>query len=400
MRIARILTRLNLGGPARQVLAGDPELARRGVLVRVFAGSPEPGEGDLGAELERAGIDWVRVPGLQRCPNPLADRRASAFLRRELAAFGPDLVHTHASKAGWIGRRAAREATPGAALVYTFHGHVLEGYFSRPISQRLQRTERRLARRTDRLIAVSEATRDDLVRLGIAAADKIELVPPGARLERLLELPEAAGCGALRASLGIDSGARVVLMLGRLAPVKQPRLGLRVFERVAAVRGDVHLLFVGDGDREARALDRAIARLGRGIRERVHRLGNLSDMPALFAEVDVLLQTSSSEGFPVALIEAQAAARPFVATAVGGVPEVARSGGGITVEAQSNHSAPQTEEALAEALLPLVADSKRCMTLGRLGRRAAARDSTGRSLAGRLHGVYERVLMERTAGVA
>ena len=127
MRIARILTRLNLGGPARQVLASDPLLVERGHVVRVFAGEPEPGEGDLTAALEAKGVEVVRVPHLARGVNPVKDVMALRFLKKALTAFEPDIVHTHASKAGLLGRRAARVLDGRAALLHTFHGHVLEG---------------------------------------------------------------------------------------------------------------------------------------------------------------------------------------------------------------------------------------------------------------------------------
>lgn len=400
MRIARILTRLNLGGPARQVLAGDPELRALGIELRVFAGRSEPGEGDLGSELTAAGVELIRVPGLQRCPHPLADRRALRFLRRELADFGPDLVHTHASKAGWIGRRAAREAVPNAARVHTFHGHVLEGYFSAWTSRRLQRAERRLAASTDRLIAVSEATRSDLVRLNVADADRIALVRPGTQLDELLSLPETSRPGELRRRFGVPQDAQVILVLGRLAPVKRPRLALAVFEGVAARAPHAHLWFAGDGESEAAELDRAIERLSPKIRERVRRLGNVASVAPLFEEIDLVLQTSSNEGFPVALIEAQAAARPFVSTAVGGVPEIARAGGGISIEADPQTPVGDLADQLCEMLLGLVQAPDRARVLGSLGRRAAAREFTGAALAQRLHRVYESVLAERAARVA
>ena len=186
MRVARVLTRLNLGGPARQALASDPELVRRGHVVRLFTGSPLAGEGDLFEELRERGVDVVRVPGLGREPQPAADWTALRALRRGLDGFQPEVVHTHASKAGLIGRLACRGRR--WARVHTFHGHVLEGYFSRPVSKALVWSERWLAAGTGRLLAVSERTRADLVRLGVAQPERIEVVLPGVELSELLEL--------------------------------------------------------------------------------------------------------------------------------------------------------------------------------------------------------------------
>ena len=174
LRIARVLTRLNLGGPARQVLASDPLLVERGHRVRIFAGRPEAGEGDLFAEAERRGLEVVRVPGLKRGLAPGGDWRAGRALRKALCAEPPDVLHTHASKAGTLGRFAVRGLTQ-TACVHTFHGHVLEGYFPAPISRRMIAHERRLARRTDRVLAVSHAVfcGPAVQRLDECPADKI-----------------------------------------------------------------------------------------------------------------------------------------------------------------------------------------------------------------------------------
>src|SRR5262245_52841591 len=167
MRIARVLTRLNLGGPARQALASDPLLAAQGHALRLYAGRSQPGEGDLFPLFAARGLDVVRVEGLQRGLS-LRDPFVARALRREFGAFAPDVVHTHASKAGALGRSALRgKDFERTARVHTFHGHVLEGYFPAPVSARLVAAERRLAATTDRLVAVSHATADDLVRLGV-----------------------------------------------------------------------------------------------------------------------------------------------------------------------------------------------------------------------------------------
>ena len=226
MRIARILTRLNLGGPARQCLASDPLLAERGLTVRVFCGRPEPGEGDLVDALCERGVDVRRIEGLGRSFSPLADLRALGRLRRELQDFEPDVVHTHASKAGSLGR-AGFARSGEAALVHTFHGHVLEGYFSPLLSRALVAHERRLARRSDRILAVSEATGRDLLRLGVVESERLEIVPPGIDLKPLLAIAGQGGC--LRRRLGVGERARLIGVVGRLAPVKRPELALAVF---------------------------------------------------------------------------------------------------------------------------------------------------------------------------
>lgn len=385
MRIARVLTRLNLGGPARQVLASDPLLAERGHRVRVFAGTPEPGEGHLERELAELGVDVVSIPGLRRGLSALltgGDLRAGAHLRRELAAFRPDIVHTHAAKAGALGRRAARRAVPGARRVHTFHGHVLEGYFPEPVSRVLRRVESRLARQTHQILAVSQATGADLVRLGIAGAEDVEIVGPGIRMERLLDLPERRG-GALRDQLSLHPDDVAIGVMGRLAPVKRTVMALDVFEDVAAEFPEAHLLVVGDGDERARVLARQRL-LPEDVRARVHLLGAVQEIGPVHEALDVLLSTSFAEGLPVAMIEAGAAARPVVSTAVGGVPELVQNGvtGLFGVD----------RAGLSAALASLVGDEGRRIEMGRAARERVRSRHSAHALADRLEDVYARML--------
>ncbi|MDF1798938.1 MAG: glycosyltransferase family 4 protein [Planctomycetota bacterium] len=386
MRIARVLTRLNLGGPARQVLASDPLLQERGHEVTVFAGSPEPGEGDLFDELEERGVSVRRVPGLGRGISPAKDLLAFGWLRRELNRLQPDLVHTHASKAGALGRRAAAPlARRGTALVHTFHGHVLEDYFPEVVSRRLIATERRLARTTDRILAVSHATADDLVRLEVVGEDDIFVVHPGVDLTPHLafDLAERRDGrrppGALRQLLGIAADAVLIGVVGRLAEVKRPELAIDVFQTLAARYPKAELAFVGDGD-QRRLLEGLIRALPPELQARVHLAGNVSDSASIFGDLDVLLATSRNEGLPVAMIEAHAAGVPVVSTNVGGVGEV------VAHERTGMLGADPDE--LAFHLDKLLADAGVRSSYASRARLRVATRYDARSLADRLEGIY------------
>ena len=129
----------------------------------------------------------VRIPSLRRGIAPTRDLMALRAIKRQLAGFAPDVVHTHASKAGALGRRALRgKAYEGLARVHTFHGHVLEGYFPAPVSKRLVGVEQRLARETDRIVAVSHRTADDLVRLQVAPEERIQVMEKTSQQHLLL----------------------------------------------------------------------------------------------------------------------------------------------------------------------------------------------------------------------
>ena len=385
MRIARVLTRLNLGGPARQVLASDPLLVERGHSVRVYAGQPEAGEGDLFEEARRRGLDVVRVPGLKRGVAPASDWRASRALRRALREQAPDVLHTHASKAGTLGRMAARDLA-GTACVHTFHGHVLEGYFPAAVSQRLIAHERRLARRSDRIVAVSHATAEDLLRLEVAQAEQLVVVPPGIDLGGLLALERSDQAGPLRRLCGAGPEDYVVGVIGRLAAVKQPEVALEVFATLAARHAHLHLVYVGDGS-ERRSLERAIGELPPGVAERAHMLGAREEMAPVLGELDCVLSSSHSEGLPVAMIEAAAAGLPVVSTAVGGVPEV------VAHERTGLLGEDATE--LAFHLDALVADPELGRAMGARARLRVEARHSARALADRLEALYHAVVEER-----
>jgi glycosyltransferase involved in cell wall biosynthesis len=377
MRIARILTRLNLGGPARQALASDPLLAARGHELRLFVGSSGPGEGDLGDVLRARGLDVRRVPGLAPGLHPAGDVRALLALRGELKEFRPDVVHTHTAKAGLLGRRAAR-ALPAAARVHTFHGHVFEGYFPPTVARALLAMERKLALETDRIAAVSHATADDLLRLRVLPdAHKLVVVPPGIELEALLALRERHG--ALRAQIGAAPADFVVGVIGRLAPVKRAEWALDVLALLGPRHPELQLVFVGDGGERGR-IERGIGALPEALRARAHMLGARAEMPELLADLDAVLLCSHSEGLPIALIEAGAAGKPVVATPVGGVSEL------VAHERTGFLGANQDE--LAFGLAQLLGNRALGPAMGQRARLRVEKRHSAAALVERLEGLY------------
>ena len=385
MRIARILTRLNLGGPARQALASDPLLLRRGHTLRLFTGAPLAGEGDLFDEVCASGVDAVRIPGLGREPKPTADLSALRQLRRELDAFRPDVVHTHATKAGLLGRLASRGRS--WARVHTFHGHVLEGYFSRPMSRALAWSERRLARSTAQLLAVSEQTKRDLVRLGVADDAQIDVVPPGVELSSLLSLGASRGSSGVsfRMSCGCAQDDLLVGVIGRLAEVKRPELALEAFRSASKQTPRLRLVFVGDGALREELLT-ALAGWEPALRARVTLAGNQHDMQRVHEACDMVLLSSRTEGMPVALIEAGAASLPVISTPVGGVPE-------LVLDGETGRLADGVE-GLARALCELASDDELRLRMGQAARARVRERHSAAALAESLERVYAEVAGE------
>src|SRR3954453_3565705 len=204
IRVLRVIARLNVGGPALHVSYLTQELDRIGYETTLVAGAIGESEGSMEWVADELGIEPVYLPALQRGSSPANDLVAARQLLRLIRELKPDVLHTHTAKAGAVGRLAARLAGPvrPRAVVHTFHGHVLRGYFSPAKTAAFRRLERSLARTSDALIAVSPEVRDDLVALGIAPQEKIVVIRLGLDLDqRLAVTPGAAE--ALRAELGV-----------------------------------------------------------------------------------------------------------------------------------------------------------------------------------------------------
>jgi len=305
----------------------------------------------LAAEL---GVRPRQLRTLQRELGP-HDLRALASLAGTIRAWRPDILHTHMAKAGTLGRLAAVLAGPrGPQIrVHTFHGHVLTGYFSPRREAVFTRIERLLARTTSRLVAVSGEVRDDLVRLGIAPAGQIEVIPLGLDLEPFR--PGAPGRSEARARLGLPEDARVVTLVARLVPIKR----VDRFLRVAARIDGAHFLVVGDGELyDELRLSASALRLG----DCLVWAGIQRDMPAVMSASDVVVLSSDNEGTPVSLIEAQAAGLPVVSTDVGGVSSAVLDGRTGSLVARDD------EVGFADAVRGLLDDPEEGRRLGENGR--------------------------------
>jgi glycosyltransferase involved in cell wall biosynthesis len=252
-------------------------------------------------------------------------------------------LHTHAAKAGTLGRTAALLAAGRRppVIIHTFHGHVLTGYFPPLISAAFTAIERMLARYTTCLIAVSEEVRADLVQLGVAPPEQIVVLPLGFDFSRFDAPAEERRRRreTFRKELGIPLDALLVTIVARLEPIKRLDRFLRVAKGVKT-SPQSWFLVVGDGGlREQLRKSSEAVHLG----DRLVWAGLRDDMPDVYFATDVLVVTSDNEGTNVSAIEAQAAGLPVVSTRVGGMASVVGDGAGLLIERED-------EEALARAL--------------------------------------------------
>jgi glycosyltransferase involved in cell wall biosynthesis len=381
IRVVRIIARLNIGGPAIHSTLLHERLNRDRFESTLVTGTEEAGEGNY-LELHGRTANVEIIPDLGREIRPLRDLQTLSRLVSLMRRIKPHVVHTHTAKAGAVGRAAAILAGV-PAIVHTYHGHVLRGYFSPAKTAVYRGIERSLAWRTDRLLAVTTRVRDELIALGVGKASQYRAVPLGFDLAPLLAAERRRG--ELRAELGMGA-APLIGIVARLVPIKAHEVFLAA---AAAVRQQVpaaRFLVVGDGELR-QTLEQQTAALG--LTDAVRFLGWRADIDRLYADIDVVALTSRNEGSPVALIEAMAAGVPVVSTEVGGVADVVEHG-------VSGLLAPMDDAAgIATHILTLLADPVMRRTMGQHGRAKVAATYDAGRLVSDIETLYEDLIREK-----
>lgn len=382
IRVLRVIARLNIGGPALHATLLTERLDPARYDSLLVAGTEDPPEGNYLALQGRSLDRLVVLPGLGREIRGRQDVAVLLELTRLMRAVRPHIVHTHTAKAGTLGRLAARLAKV-PVIVHTYHGHVFHGYFSPVKTRFFLAVERWLAGHTDRLLTVSDAVRAELLHLGIGSPERLVVVPLGLDLARFLDCETVRG--QFRAELSIPPAVPLVGIVARLVPIKAHEVFLAAAAALAGHVPESHFVVVGDGERRS-ALEALSERLG--LENRVHFLGWRRDLDRIYADLDVVVLCSRNEGSPVSLIEAMAAARPVVATRVGGVPDLVEDGvAGCLVP-------PGDADAMATAVHALLADPERRRAMGAAGRKRVAPSFSAERLLADMDRLYTDLLRE------
>jgi len=310
------ITMLELGGAQRNTIDTVASLDRREFAVALACAD----EGELLSEARAlAGVELFELSHLRREVRPLADMRALSEFRRAIRRFRPEIVHTHSSKAGILGRLAARrEGVP--IVIHSIHGFGFGPH--QPVAVRFAflAAERLAARWTTAFVAVSRRNLEEGVRLGLFPASRARLIRSGVDLA---SFAAHRGGDSFRRALGIPTAAPLVVQIACFKPQKAPERFVEAATRLAPRFPTAHFLLVGDG-----ALRGRLERLGRqvGLEGRLHLPGWRRDMPAVLDAATVVTLTSRFEGLPRVLVEALAAGVPVVAMSVDGVSEVIKDG--------------------------------------------------------------------------
>jgi glycosyltransferase involved in cell wall biosynthesis len=324
IRVLRIINRFNLGGPTYNAVFLTRYLSDEFETLLV-GGLPEEGEEDSLHILDAYGLKPLLIEEMKREPRLTHDRAAYFRLKEIIRDFQPHIVHTHASKAGALGRRAAiRMKVP--VVVHTFHGHIFHSYFGSLKTWVFKFIERKLAARSSGIIAISEIQKHELsIEHGICNPEKIEVIPLGFDLMRF-KTSKAQFRAQTRQTYNISDDETAVAIVGRLVPVKNHKMFLEVIEALKnRLQTPVTFFIVGDGT-ERTIIEDIIKTTSLPKHIRIVMTSWIKDIAAFNAGMDVVCLTSNNEGTPVSLIEAQAAGIPVLATDVGGVRDVVNSG--------------------------------------------------------------------------
>ena len=401
--VVRIIARLNTGGPALHTVLLTEGLDARRFRSVLVTGNVSRAEGDMSYYATLHGVTPHVIRDFGRRVGVLGLLRTFVHLLRVMLAEKPRVVHTHTATAGILGRVTALvyntlarlRGRPRAMVVHTFHGHVLHGYFGPRRSAALRALERGLARATDRVIAVSEAVKTDLVeRHRVCPADKVTVIPLGLDFGWVGDLPRFAG--TLRAAHGIPADAVTLGLVARLTRIKNHELFLEALARLKHrhCRG----VIIGDGERrgELEAMADGLLPPERGV----IFTGWEREQGRIYAGLEVVCLTSRNEGTPVALIEAMAAGRPFVSTDVGGVRDLAvgeprRDPRGFEVFRNGIVVPVDDVDAFAAALEVLVEQPELRAAMGAAGRAVAGTRFAKERLIKDMESVYDALLGRR-----
>ena len=303
-------------------------------------------------------LNPIYIPEMYRELNPFRDYKSYYKLRKLIREFKPDIVHTHAAKAGAVGRlAAAHEGVP--IIIHTFHGHVFHSYFGPAKTRVFLEIERYLAKHSTKIIALSETQKHELSNIyKVAEGSKFEIIPLGFDLQKF-EMGQEEKRRKFRQAYNLSDDEIAIGIVGRLVPIKNHKLFLKALSIVSAkTNKKIRAFIIGDGDERnnieifARNLGLQFNNDGNEQKNILTFTGWIKDIDVSNAGMDIIALTSNNEGTPVSLIEAQASGKPIVSTSIGGIEDI------VIKNETALLSVINDEQALAQNLLKLIEDDE------------------------------------------
>ncbi len=352
IKVLHIVTRLGPGG-VTETLRALSKYVNKGAFEFFFVSGLE---NDLKLDKSKkaiaGGMNLKIIPGLKRNINPWSDLLSLISLYLFIKKGNFDIVHTHTSKAGFLGRIAARLAKV-PVTIHQPHGHVFKGMFDFFTTRLFIFLEKTAALITDKIITVTRLGKEEHIRYGIASPDKFIVIPSGIDLERFLKVEVDIKKG--RRDLGIENEYPIVGTVAHLVKRKGYLYLLKAISQVKKIHSKIKVLIVGEGALRPH-LEKQVKKMG--LERNFLFLGEREDVEVIYPLLDLFVLSSVNEGMGRVLIEAMASGRPVAAARIMGIPELVIDG--LTGRLAS----PKDSDALAEAIIDLLGDKEKLSKMG------------------------------------
>ena len=386
IRVAHIITRLIIGGAQENTLfTVEGLMTSEDFEPLLITGPPIGPEGELVQRARSKGVNLVIVPELRREIHPIRDSLSLLKLIRLLREFKPDIVHTHSSKAGILGRLAAR-LVGTKVIVHTIHGLPFHPYQSRLLNALFIVLERTAARWTDCLVTVADAMWEKAIKVGIAPRRKFRTIYSGIEVEGFLK--SAKHRAAMRRKLGFSRNDIVIGKVARLFHLKGHEYLFEAFPIVLDAFPRAKLLLVGDGILRRR-LERMAERLGFADKVRFAGLVDPSLIPAYISAMDVVVHASLREGLARVLPQALLCGKPVVSYDIDGAREV-------IIDGETGRLVPpQSVGPLANAIIEILSNRAAARRMAERGRKLCAERFPVEKMVAALKALYHDLLFKR-----
>ena len=324
-KILRIINRFNLGGPTYNA-AYLTKYLEPDYETLLIGGQHDKSEKSSMHILDNLGLKPIIIPEMQRSLNPYKDQIAFKKIQNIIKEFKPDIVHTHAAKAGALGRRAAYKM--GVNQIYhTFHGHVFHSYFGNFKTRIFKEIEKNLAKKSTKIIAISEIQKSELSKIHkICPENKIEVIPLGFDLERF-NTDKDSKRKEFRKKWNLKENEIAIGIIGRLVPIKNHKFFIDAIQEVLKnSKVPIRAFIVGDGEEKQNIINYIKNKnLDFSLNYNpatFHLTSWIKEIDRVNSGMDIICLTSLNEGTPVSLIEAQASGKPIVSTKTGGIENI------------------------------------------------------------------------------
>lgn len=370
IKVLRIINRFNIGGPTYNAAYLTKYIDERFETLLV-GGAKDESEASSEYILQQLGLHPTIIRDMQRSIG-LSDVSAYRQIDKIIKDYRPDIVHTHASKSGFLGRLAAyNNRVP--IILHTFHGHVFHSYFGSLKTSFYKGLERWLAKKSTKIIAISNEQKRELVNdHAICTCEKMEVIPLGFDLSRFAEDKDIKRKD-FRSKYQLSDTDIAVVIVGRLVPIKNHQMFLDAAEIIIKSRySNVRFFIVGDGesrdDIELSLNEKGIGftqNMPASCEQPICLTSWIKNVDWVYAGCDIVCLTSLNEGTPVSLIEAQAASKPIVSTRVGGIED-------IVLEGQSAFLSQKSDvQTFADNIITLIENKKTRLAMGSSGKENA-----------------------------